>query len=225
MVKWSELFKTLHERGINPIFLRLYIYIYKNQQYTVKWGQATSSFFSVNNGVRQGGVSSGIFFVVYIDKLLSLLRNSGLGCTIRGVFYGAIIYADDIFLLSSSRNGLQVMIDMSQAFAAKLNLKFGTNVKPEKSKTKCIMFARNRRDRVQAKELMLDGYTLPWVPKVKHLGNTLQTENTMTLDINSKRGTFIGKTNSILQEFHYAAPEVLLKLINTYTGNIYGSNI
>ena len=136
MVKWGELFQTLHDRGVHPIFLRLLIYIYKNQQYTVRWGQAIAPFFDVKNGVRQGGVASGIFFVVYIDKLIKILRDSGFGCTINGVFFGAIIYADDIFLLSASRNGLQAMINESHLFASKLNLKFGSNIIPDRSKTK-----------------------------------------------------------------------------------------
>ena len=112
MVKWSELFKILLERQISAIFLRLLLHIYTNQHYTVKWGNKFSETFSVSNWVRQGGVISGIFFVVYIDKLLKLLRSSGLGCSIFGVFFGAIIYADDIFLLSTSRNGLQKMINI-----------------------------------------------------------------------------------------------------------------
>ena len=35
MVKWSELFTTLLERRVNPSFIKLLLYIYKNQQYTV----------------------------------------------------------------------------------------------------------------------------------------------------------------------------------------------
>ena len=46
----------------------------------------------------------------------------------------------------------------------------------------------------------------------------------MSMDINSKRGSFIGKTNSLMQEFHFAAPNVLLKLLHSFTCNIYGSN-
>ena len=130
MVKWDVLFNTLLDRDINPIFIRILIYVYKNQQYTVKWGKSTAHFFNVSNGVRQGGVSSGIFFVVYIDMLLTILRNSGFGCTIFGLFYGALIYADDIFLLSASRTGLQVMINMCEKFAERINLKFGTNSNP-----------------------------------------------------------------------------------------------
>ena len=121
--------------------------MYRNQQYTVKWGSSIAPYFTISNGVRQGGVCSGIFFVVYIDQLLAILKNSGFGCTIYGVFYGAIIYADDIFLLSASRTGLQVMIDLCQDFATKMNLKFGTNVNPDKSKTKCIVFSQKVEDR------------------------------------------------------------------------------
>ena len=35
---------------------------------------------------------------------------------------------------------------------------------------------------------------------------------------------FIGKVNSLMQEFHFASPQVLMKLLNSYACNIYGSN-
>ena len=196
-----------------------------NQQYTVKWGQNVAQNFTVSNGVRQGGVSSGVLFVVYIDDLLELLRKSGLGCKIRGVFYGAVIYADDIFLLSASRSGLQIMIDICQKFTARLNLKFGTNSNPDKSKTKCLIFSKSRKTMNGFKEIRLDGHTLPWVTHVKHLGHILQVDNSKRMDINMKRGTFIGKVNSLLQEFHFAAPHILMKFVTVYCSNIYGSNI
>ena len=43
--------------------------------------------------------------------------------------------------------------------------------------------------------------------------------------MNLKRGAFIGKVNSLLQEFYYAAPCVLVKLVSSYCCNIYGSNV
>ena len=47
----------------------------------------------------------------------------------------------------------------------------------------------------------------------------------MKIDMNLKRGAFVGKVNAMLQEFYYAAPCVLLKLVTAYCCNIYGSNI
>ena len=224
MVKWDELFTTLMKRNVEPIFLRLLMYIYSNQQYTVKWGNHLASCFSVNNGVRQGGVSSGVFFAIYIDELLQLLRKSGFGCAVRGVFLGAVIYADDIFLLSASRTGLQHMINICHNYATMKNLKFGTNVNPDKSKTKCIIFSKKKIPE-DVLPVTLDGNTLPWVKQVQHLGHTLQSDNSMTSDINQKRRVFIGKINSLLQEFHYSDSNVLLKLAQTYACNVYGSNV
>ena len=58
-----------------------------------------------------------------------------------------------------------------------------------------------------AKELTHDDHALPWVDRVTHLGHTLQADNFMAIDINMKNGSFIGKVNSLLQEFHYASPD------------------
>ena len=56
-----------------------------------------------------------------------------------------------------------------------------------------------------------------------HLGCTLENDNSMKTDIAMKRGRFIGKIHSIMQEFHFAKEEVLIKLLNTYTTSFYGS--
>ena len=224
MVEWGELFKTLMARKVDHIFLRLILFIYSNQQCDVRWCGKYSARFTVNNGVRQGGVSSGIFFAVYIDKLLTILREAGHGCHINGMFFGAMIFADDIFLLSASRNGLQRMVDICQEFVASRNLKFGTNVDPDKSKTKCIVFAKRRQRNFKPANILLNCDRLPWVNHVKHLGHTLQSDNSMSMDVAQKRGAYIGKINSLMQEFHSVTPDVFFKLMNTYALSIYGSN-
>ena len=63
MVDWHELFKTLLDRKVDVLFLRLILYVYKNQQCCVKWNGVCSRKFGVQNGVRQGAVSSGIFLL------------------------------------------------------------------------------------------------------------------------------------------------------------------
>ena len=45
----------------------------------------------------------------------------------------------------------------------------------------------------------------------------------MKTDVAQKRGKFIGKVNSLLQEFHFASPDILVKLLNVYTTSFYGS--
>ena len=67
MVDWWELFGTLRERSVEPIFLRLLLYIYRNQMCDVRWNGKHSDKFSVKNDVRQGAVSSPILFSVFIE--------------------------------------------------------------------------------------------------------------------------------------------------------------
>ena len=136
-------------------------------------------------------MSSGILFAVYIDSLLQELRDSGFGCRIKGIFFGALVFADDLFLLSASRSGLQEMVNICQRFASSRNLKFGTNADPVKSKTKCLIFSNKNIVQDKFKRIVLDGNELPWVDSVKPLGHFLKRDNSKRLDIAKKRSTFI----------------------------------
>ena len=42
LVEWYEMFSTLQKRNISPIFLRLLLFIYKNQYCYVKWNTSYS---------------------------------------------------------------------------------------------------------------------------------------------------------------------------------------
>ena len=116
------------------------------------------------------------------------------------------------------------MVNICQTFAAERNLKFGTNPDPKKAKTKCIVFAKKMKAGPNLANIKLNGVDLPWVTQVKHLGHTLQSDNTMKVDMAIKRGAFIGKVNSLLQEFHAVPSEVFLKILNVYATSLYGSN-
>ena len=225
LVEWEQLFTTLIKRKVEPLLLRLILYIYTHQKCNVTWGNRYSTNFSVSNGVRQGAISSAILFAVYIDEILDILRSSGFGCHIHGVFFGAMVFADDIILLSATITGLQTMVDLCNKFTASRNLKFGTNSNAEKSKTKCIVFSKNKRDWKPIVAIKLNEDKLPWVDKVKHLGNVLQNDNSMSADILQKRAKFIAKVNSLLQEFHYVTPDIFLSIVKTYATSFYGSGL
>ena len=117
------------------------------------------------------------------------------------------------------------MVDICGVFASKKSLKFSKNPNPVKSKTKGIIFSSKPRERLNVKNLKLNGDDLPWVSEVKHLGNTLENNNSMKRDISLKKGKFIGKINSMLQEFHYVSPKVFMKLVSVYTASFHGSSL
>ena len=117
------------------------------------------------------------------------------------------------------------MVNLCQEFASSRNLQFSTNENPVKSKTKCLVFSKKTKERDGVLPVKLNGNPLPWVSQVKHLGNLLQLDNSMKVDMCNKRGKFIGKMVSLNQEFYYADPDVLAKITNIFNTNFYGSSL
>ena len=121
-----------------------------------------SETFSIVNGTRQGSVLSPILFSLYLDGPLKELRQEGVGCHVGGIWMGASGYADDLILLSPSRESMSKMIRICQEYGAKHNLIFSTDPNPAKSKTKCVYFCGLSGAAEYPAPLVLDGKCLPW---------------------------------------------------------------
>ena len=108
-------------------------------------------------------------------------------------------------MLAPSLSALQDMLRTCEEYAQSHNLKFSTDPRPSKCKTKCIAFLRRRRELPQLK---LCGTGLPWVSHGKHLGNTIENKmDGMKMDLKQKKAAYITKNNELLQEFCSAHPE------------------
>ena len=71
--------------------------------------------------------------------------------------------------------------------------------------------------------VQLDGKDLPWVVTADHLGHTLHQLVTMDQDAKIKRAKFIEKSVEIREQLHYAHPDQILKAIQVYCCDGYGS--
>ena len=123
-VNYTKLFQLLMTKNVNPMVIRCLLYMYTNQYLNINWNYCMSAYFSTSNGVKQGGVLSPILFGVYIDELLSRLRDSGYGCKIGHLYYGAVGYADDVSLISPSLFSLKKMCAIALDFAKEYDIKF-----------------------------------------------------------------------------------------------------
>ena len=83
----------------------------------IKWGQATSGFFTISNDVRQGGILLPRLFTVYVDDLSKQLIDARSGCFIEHRCINHVMYADDICLLAPSALGLQRLLDVCYSFS------------------------------------------------------------------------------------------------------------
>ena len=76
------------------LVIRFLINMYILLSMCVSWDNEKSFNFVESNGVKQGGVLSSILYGIYNDLLLTMLKESGIGC-----YVGALAYADDVVLL------------------------------------------------------------------------------------------------------------------------------
>ena len=219
-VKHDILFKKLSKK-VPAIFLRLVLVIYMCQSCSVRWDNFDSTFFTVSNGLRQGAVASPLYFNVYLDDLFLIMKESGLGCEIDQYFYGLFGYADDCALLSPSREGLQLMLNLCANYFAEHGIKISVDVILEKSKTKCMAF----NSPVIPIMLSLYNLVLPWVRSAIHLGHQITTDEDTSADILSSKAIFITKVHELRQELGDQNPEVFIRLVQIYLTSMYGSNL
>ena len=99
-IEYVKLFSHLR-RGLCPVICRLLIYMYTNQSLCLKWDTEIFKQFSVQNGVKQGGILFPITFTVYMDVLLFNLKKAKFGCHVGDLFMGALGYAADVIIVPS----------------------------------------------------------------------------------------------------------------------------
>ena len=80
-VPHNILFSKLVERKVPHIVIRLLVYWYSTQTFTIRCNNVLSDPFTVSNGVQQGSTLSPTLLSEYIDSLSTELSASSVGCT------------------------------------------------------------------------------------------------------------------------------------------------
>jgi hypothetical protein len=206
--------------GVNPIALRLLYYSYVNHVGCVKWTGTTSTSFTIQNGVRQGGVLSPYLFAFYINDLLSTLAKTSAGCYFGPNFVGAIIYADDIVLLSPSIKGLRTLLNTTYAYASSHKLKFNP------TKSFCVKFNKfnNYNVALPNNHIELGGAQVQWVRKVTHLGNILSHNLDDNPHLSHLIADFYVRVNGLLANIGFVRnPSLLHDIFRSLCCCFYGS--
>ena len=189
--------------------VRLLVHWYRQQTLCVKWGRNTSSFFTVTNGVRQGGILSPFLFTLYIDDLSHRLNNSKVGCHINNVCINRLFYADDLCLMAPSPVGLQLLIDICANYGIENDLLFN------RSKSVC-MVVKPRCRNVSTPLMFLNGDALEYVDSVKYLGVLLSQDMKDDADMSRYLRSFYARSNVIFRKFYHCSASIKGNLIKTY---------
>ena len=125
---WT-LFRKLLNRSIHILIVRMLMYWYTKQELCIRWGAEMSPYFTISNGVRQGGILPPSLFAVYMDDLSLLLNTGRIGCHIDDVCINHVFYADDLCL--------QELINVCYQYSNEINLNFNA------TKSFCVAFTPN----------------------------------------------------------------------------------
>ena len=161
----------------------------------IRWNNAVTDYFTISNGVKQGGVMSPILFSLYFDQLISRLRHIGMGYHMNGLFTGVFIYADDITLLAPSRASLALMLKQCESLSRTHDILFNA------SKTKYMVFKRRDIVHVNVAPLYFDGSPINCVHEYDLLGITLSSNRTTDNVIEKEVMKFNIKRNEVFSDF------------------------
>jgi hypothetical protein len=137
---WREglLFKLL-KLGIGGNFYWLLKHMYHNTNTCIKLNTGLSDTFKTNLGIRQGDCLSPILFNLFINDLGNLFNNETEPPFMGNIPVNYLLYADDLVLISKSKEGLQKCLDKLYNYASTWNLEINTK------KTNVVIFNKLRK--------------------------------------------------------------------------------
>ena len=164
--------RKLREYNITGPMLRALCSLYSGCESTVRLGGPLgyTDFFPIETGVRQGCILSPWLYSLFINDLTRLLKEQkGSGASIDEGGMDrlcALLYADDIVLLSDDEESLQVLMETVQDYAREWRF--------EVNHSKCGLMrfgcSGNASCTLPKSQLTIDGIAVPWVKSYKYLG-------------------------------------------------------
>ena len=219
----KALFQKLRKNNINGSFLNLIIDLYSKTKCAVKVNGKRTDFFDYSKGVRQGCPLSPLLFNLFINGIVKKVdKNNPNPLKFGDKNISSLLYADDLVIFSSTREGLQKSLNSASEFFEKWNLSINYD------KTKCMTF--NKKGGNDKNIFHINSNPLENVKSYKYLGITISNKNCslkgtlLNLSVKANRALFSLKTNLNLMKMPV---KLLLKLYDTMILPIllYGAEI
>ena len=135
-VNHSLLLDKLKDKGIPEFVINVFKSIFRDSEIQVCYNNCMSNSWNIGRGIRQGGVTSALLFNIYIDEILSKMKDLNIGCRMGISKVNVQAYADDLVLLSPTSSGLKKLIDYLSDLLDIHELEINTD------KTKVVIFSK-----------------------------------------------------------------------------------
>jgi exonuclease III len=201
------LFIKLMNRVIPIVLLKVLEHWFSICLTCVHFGSSVTSFFSLERGVRQGGVLSPHLFNIYIDDVIKTVSNSNYCCNIRFTCVSIFMYADDLIIMSPSVTMLQKLFTLVENELMALDML----INPAKSS--CIRFGP-RHDAICEEIITHEGSKIPWAKTCKYLGIEMISSRSFKCAFDNAKKSFYKSFNAIFGKIgRYSSAEVVIHLL------------
>ena len=210
----KTLLRKLQNMGINGILYKNIAAMYTDTEYSIKLKHGFLDPIKSNLGLRQGCPLSPILFNIYIDDIKNIFDESCDPIEVQGKHINHFLYADDLVLLSSSKEGLQNCLDRLKDFTKANSLTINID------KTKSMIF--NHMGRLIKHNFFVGNKKLEQVQTFCYLGFDVKASGAVSSAIN----TLYDKANKAMRPLMGAISRfnipvrTSLKLFHTYISPI-----
>lgn len=112
---------------INVIDDKIWRILYKYYQLSkikIKYDEEKSNIFTINEGVKQGGVLSPYLFNFFINELINKCIKLNVGAKIGKLNLSILAYCDDLIIVSPVASHAQLILDYCSEYASKWKMEF-----------------------------------------------------------------------------------------------------
>ena len=220
----EKLFKKLRDYGITGKVYNVILNLYNNDRACVRVGDKMTEEFEIERGVRQGCILSPLLFNIFMADVSKRLGEENGVYLDKDAKTSAMIWADDIILLSETEKGLQDLLNKLSEYCEENELTINID------KTKIMIF--NKTGRLIRRDFFMDNEKIENVREYKYLGLlfTPSGEIKSALDdlraralkaywgLKGKLGTFFSK--HVIETMHLF--DTLVRPILTYASDFWG---
>lgn len=219
LVSYEKLWYKLRETGVSAEIVNLLEHWYSSQRNVIRWGNTFSEEYSLECGVRQGGLTSPLLFNLFMDQLIAGLSSTHVGCHIDNVCVNNISYADDMVLLSPSLGGLRKLLHICEVYVKEHGLRYN------EKKSEFLVFRGKMKRLVNVPPLLLNGVPLSRVDKFKYLGHFVTDSLSDICDIERERRALSTRGNMVRHRFARCTAEVKRTLFKAFCQTFYTSGL
>ena len=174
----NKLLMALHQSGIQGKFLSNLEAMYRKVQYSIKLNSGVLPPITSNLGLKQGCPLSPLLFNFYINDISSYLKeDTPSDISVHGTPVNHFLYADDLVLLSETKDGLQEHLNGLQKFSEDKELTVSVK--------KSVVMVFNKAGRKSKVKLTYNGQALSTVQSFTYLGIDISASGSFSAGIHS----------------------------------------